>query len=322
MLIKGLRFLSAAIMITSGFSLIKLSRLYSKLHSTYQPSIAFLSKQPIPNLIPFSSPTNPAQTVTKDPEFGKQIISNHFPSATYPENTDQQVIEQRQINRSARGLFGVEKARCKYGFPQAYVQYPVGNGVSSGMIRLSCPHLVKAVDEYERQGALDEFDALVADNGSKQGEMLRSSFGTVNEAWRDIKVAAVTPEDVDIMNRKLGQDGTNCLMNSGIIGCTFGKLQVKCLHAHIADHLVRGDNLIGEVALEKLTERGVDVKGCGDCWQQCDLNHVPTNDSWWYTSIKNKTRLTAARVTRNSIKAKKLEKANLKLEASIELEKD
>jgi hypothetical protein len=32
---------------------------------------------------------------------------------------------------------------------------------------------------------------------------------------------------------------------------------VKCLHAHIADHLVRGDNLIGEKALEKLTERGM-----------------------------------------------------------------
>lgn len=32
---------------------------------------------------------------------------------------------------------------------------------------------------------------------------------------------------------------------------------MKCLHAHIADHLVRGDNLIGEKALEKLTERGM-----------------------------------------------------------------
>jgi hypothetical protein len=30
---------------------------------------------------------------------------------------------------------------------------------------------------------------------------MRASFGTVNEAWRDIKVAAVTPEDMDIMNR-------------------------------------------------------------------------------------------------------------------------
>eukprot|EP00596_Hydrurales_sp_CCMP1899_P000823 CAMPEP_0119034520 /NCGR_PEP_ID=MMETSP1177-20130426/1503_1 /TAXON_ID=2985 /ORGANISM="Ochromonas sp, Strain CCMP1899" /LENGTH=309 /DNA_ID=CAMNT_0006991999 /DNA_START=160 /DNA_END=1089 /DNA_ORIENTATION=+ len=309
-------------MITSGFSLIKSSRFHSKLHSTYQPFTVGLSKQPIPNLIPFSSPANPAQTVSKDPEFGKQIINNHFPSAIYPENTDQQVIEQRQINRSAIGLFGVEKARCKHGFPQAYVQYPVGNGISSGMVRLSCPHLVKAVDEYERQGALDEFDALVADYDSKQGEMLRSSFGTVNEAWRDIKMAAVTPGDLVMMNKKLGQDGANSLMNSGIIGCTFGKLQVKCLHAHIGDHMIRGDNLIGEVALEKLTERGVDVKGCGDCWQQCDLNHVPTNDSWWYTSIKNKTRLTAARVTRNSIKAKKLEKAALELEASIELKKD
>jgi hypothetical protein len=121
MLIKGLRFLSAVIMIASGFSL-KKTKLFPTNYQSYckQNVIAYLSKQPV-NQIPFSSPTNPAQTVNKKPEFGKQILDNHFPSAMYPEDTDQQVIEQRQINRSAIGLFGVGKARCKYGFPQVHL---------------------------------------------------------------------------------------------------------------------------------------------------------------------------------------------------------
>ena len=140
------------------------------------------------------------------------------------------------------------------------MQYPVGGGVSSGMIRLSCPHLVKAVDEYERQGALEEFDAILADE--VVGEKLRRNFLETNLAWREIRGKAVTEEERELMKKKLGEEGADHLMRSGIIGCTPGKNQVKCLHAHIADNLVRGTNEIGQLALTKLEERGVDVKGC------------------------------------------------------------
>lgn len=155
MFIKGLSFL--VIMITPGVSLVK-TRL---LQRNSQNSIKYLSNQPTiqqslqpsspkPSIpLPFATSKNPhAQTVAKEQEFGHQILTAHFPLSIYPENIDQQVIEQRQISRSSVGLFAVENTRCKYGFPQAYVQYPVGNGVSSGMIRLSCPHLVKAGGRY------------------------------------------------------------------------------------------------------------------------------------------------------------------------------
>ena len=64
-------------------------------------------------------------------------------------------------------------------------------------------------------------------------------------------------EDREYMDEKLGIEGTKFLMDSGIIGCTIGKLQVKCLHAHIGDHLMRGTNEIGKEALAKLETRGM-----------------------------------------------------------------
>jgi hypothetical protein len=50
---------------------------------------------------------------------------------------------------------------------------------------------------------------------------------------------------------------------------------------------------------------GVDVKGCGDCWQQCDVRHAPTKTSWWYTSQKNKSRIVANRISRTGQKLEK-----------------
>ena len=190
----------------------------------------------------------------KDPQFTMNILETFFPLAAYPTTEHRRVIEERQVDRPAVALFGVEDARCKHGFPQAYVQYPVGGGISSGMIRLSCPHLVKAVDEMEADGALVDFDAKLADE--EQGAALRDSFMSTNLAWRTIRRTAVTEEDREYMDKKLGIEGTKFLMESGIIGCTIGKLQVKCLHAHIGDHLMRGTNEIGAEALGMLEARG------------------------------------------------------------------
>jgi Protein of unknown function (DUF501) len=64
------------------------------------------------------------------------------------------------------------------------------------------------------------------------------------------------------MDRKLGVDGAVNLMESGIIGCTPGKLQVKCLHAHVADQLLRGTNEIGALTMKRLEADGIDTKGC------------------------------------------------------------
>lgn len=107
----------------------------------------------------------------------------------------------------------------------------VVSGVSSGMIRLVCPHLVKAVDELEKQdiGGINYFDKKLEDE--QEGLKLRENFAETNLAWLQIRSKAVTPEDTEIMKQTLGENGADNALNSGIIGCTIGKIQVKCLHA-------------------------------------------------------------------------------------------
>lgn len=38
-------------------------------------------------------------------------------------------------------------------------------------------------------------------------------------------------------------------------------------------------------------KRSIEVDGCSTCWQQCDVSHERTPESWWYTPTKNKQKL-------------------------------
>jgi hypothetical protein len=52
------------------------------------------------------------------------------------------------------------------------------------------------------------------------------------------------------------------------------------------------DNFIGKEVYEYLqSTRNVSVAGSSTCWQQCDSSFERTEDSWWYTPIKNKQKL-------------------------------
>lgn len=56
----------------------------------------------------------------------------------------------------------------------------------------------------------------------------------------------------------------------------------KCLHAHVADALMRGReaNAIGRMTLEFLEGRGVASTGCDRCREQCDYRVEETAESW------------------------------------------
>ena len=244
--------------------------------------------------------------------FAQSIITTYFPKGVLPTFNDRQVIEERQVGRSVPGLFAVTSTRCRFGFSQAYVSYPINSnkGISSGMLRLSCPHLVKEIDRIEGEGAITALDATLASSSSSSSTSLRSNFEEINADWKAIRNAAVTQKDRDVMVQMLGLEGSNNLMDSGIIGCT-NTLQSKCLHAHTADYLLRGVNKLGEATLHTLAEQGIESNGCNDCWQQCDLKHKPVESSWWYVPKKNKQRLTTARLTRQLMKAKRNAKSSV-----------
>lgn len=56
----------------------------------------------------------------------------------------------------------------------------------------------------------------------------------------------------------------------------------KCLHAHVADALMRGRgaNAIGRATLDLLESRGVNTSGGDRCFEQCDYTAEETKDSW------------------------------------------
>jgi hypothetical protein len=62
-------------------------------------------------------------------------------------------------------------------------------------------------------------------------------------------------------------------------------------------------NIIGATVLADLRSRGVETSGCSECWQQCDVRHKQTTDSWQYTPAKNKQKL---RTQKRNRLAKKL----------------
>ena len=75
---------------------------------------------------------------------------------------------------------------------------------------------------------------------------------------------------------------------------TRSKVDIKCVHAQLADHLCRSEsNGLAAELVQRLEARGVDVRGNDECRTQCDMS-VPESAaraSWWYEPAKNKWKL-------------------------------
>lgn len=72
-----------------------------------------------------------------------------------------------------------------------------------------------------------------------------------------------------------------CLLRA--LACAIMQVRdAKCLHAHVADALMRGRgaNAIGRSTLELLEERGVRTDGGDRCSEQCNYRVDETADSW------------------------------------------
>jgi len=170
-----------------------------------------------------------------------------------------------------------------------------GRRINSGLIKLSCPHLVRAVDELEDEGSIGMMNGMV----EKSDELQRSMVLTheLHAKVRREMLNGNNKNDVDeedenggqgavgdILRKKLGEKGAESFLSSGVAGASAGSTEdVKCLHAWLGDYLFRGPALLGaddgnvdaSVAMgytvaQALVERGVDVSGTGGCQSLCD----------------------------------------------------
>ena len=87
-----------------------------------------------------------------------------------PEERDRAIVEGRQLGHAV-SMVAVGR-RCRHGVPQAFVWNPSRRHthrksgdkfpLEGGLFRLSCPLLVKAIDEWEAEGAVNEINSLAA----------------------------------------------------------------------------------------------------------------------------------------------------------------
>lgn len=185
-----------------------------------------------------------------------------------------QCIQERQLGHKV-ACEGVSRSMCRHGYPQAFVFHPSRVAFNSGLFRLSCPVLVRAVDEYEDAGGLEEFNYKLEKSPEMQAE-----FRRVNARHAQIRKQMAKPEHlvpyIEAMGQeKVGKAWYRCktfrkqkgcgarqskflthvarvcliqvdqILNSGLAGVTPEKLDdVKCLHANLADYLCTGKPVI------------------------------------------------------------------------------
>lgn len=248
-----------------------------------------------------------------------------LPAGSQPPTAEDVAALELQIGHSLP-MVGAPESKCKHGFPQAIVLHPWGGSkMGNGLTRLTCPMLVQAIDAWEAEDAIGEFNARMRD-----GEFGGPAELCVHVAWRrrdhpfrrhrhsPLPASQRANADVAAAKQRMCPEGTPAFvaaetavgiravrgaLGSGIAGMTIAHdvPDVKCLHAQAADFICRGDNAIGEAVMDRLrTERGVDTCGTASCREQC----AGVEGGWRYRPEKNKLGLQLRRERRAALKKK------------------
>jgi len=154
---------------------------------------------------------------------------------------DLRIIEQ-QIGRAPRGVIGVP-VRCRFGYPVVVRVYPLLDDKPFPTIHwLTCPFLALAIDRMEAQGGVRDLEQLVMADEELQEQLNTAHRSVVRE-----RLALLTPED----RQTLEKSGMLRSLSERGIGGLQDRSRVKCLHLHVAAHLVVGDP-VGRIVLDGL----------------------------------------------------------------------
>ena len=179
--------------------------------------------------------------------------------------------------------------RCRHGFPQVLVMDPLrASGKIGDLMRVTCPLLVAAIDEFETT-AIEAYNARV-----RRDESWRSQLLATNEAHRTIRERFMLEHHAKLSQAKMtmGNSTVDMIMTTGLANMRFtaNSSDVKCLHAQVADELARGNNTIGRQVLMDLAESGVEVEGNDYCCDFCNISQPLEQSRWAFDHAKNKLR--------------------------------
>lgn len=178
--------------------------------------------------------------------------------------------------------------RCRHGWPQALLSEPFrSNGKACDMVWVTCPLLAAAIEEYEKEGALQNYSARAVEDEAWRRQVTETH--EVHHALRQ-RVVAARQVELQVARARLGDEVVDLVMGRGL-DLARNSSGLRCLHAHAADHLVRGTNMIGRAVLEDLAERGVEVEGTDSCAEYCGMAVPLEQVEWTFCTQKQALRL-------------------------------
>jgi hypothetical protein len=137
---------------------------------------------------------------------------------------------------------------CEYGYPQVIVNRPVsatlsGIEVFPTLYWLTCPYLRKEMALLEGQGLIAQFEQRIQEDPAF-AELVEQNHQTYAK-----RRLALIPTVVQENIKEEYSDRYRVLSETGVGGIR--SLEgVKCLHTHLADYLVHGENPIGAEVME------------------------------------------------------------------------
>ena len=86
--------------------------------------------------------------------------------------------------------------------------------MNSGLLKLTCPLLVRAVDELEDDGYIHRFNEQVAEDAGLQKSILEA-----HQEHASARIKMLDEQEIeDALKAKLGEQGSLAFLNSGVAG--------------------------------------------------------------------------------------------------------
>lgn len=216
-----------------------------------------------------------------------------YDGMTLMSEADLECLALRHLCRDRDGMeqFVVGAGRrCRHGWPQAILYDPLfkdrrGRFRLGDTTRLTCPWLVSIIDKIEKAGVMLRYNERLHGD-----ELWMDSFERANEAHRVLRrdLTADRPVELESVQGHLGPTTFEIAMDAGLCSVRRDAVpDVKCLHAQVADELVRGDNLIAQQALRDIEELGFRADGGAECCDHCDVRVPLGQGRWQFSSCKN-----------------------------------
>jgi hypothetical protein len=144
-----------------------------------------------------------------------------------------------QTNPGTAAIGVPTNCQCRHSFPQVFTLDPLPNDrrMNSGLLKLSCPLLVRAIDKLEDEGCIAQMNAkLVESNNVENTTKLQEAMREAHQVHAQVRLALLdTDEQRLVLQQRLGDQGADFFLLAGVAGASPDAVSdVKCLHAWLS----------------------------------------------------------------------------------------